>query len=120
MSRDYDGKPFSDVMGELEAGQYLRDVTKELRKLVHAVRDTRKAGALTLSFKLSPTGRGNVEIASAYTSKVPEHDRPATVFFTTPDATLLRDDPEQPRLPLRRVDDDDDQQPIRVSDGGRE
>lgn len=101
-----DGKPFTDVLGEIEAGQFLEDITKELRKLVNAVREVRKPGAIKLAFKISPTGRGSVEIDAKMDSTIPEHDRPATVFFMTPDGTLLRDDPAQIKLPLREVPHD--------------
>lgn len=98
-----DGKPFSDVLGEIEQGQFLRDITRELRTIVNAVRETRKPGAIKLALKISPTGKGSIEIDAKCDSTVPEHDRPSTVFFMTPDGTLVRDDPAQPRLPLVEV-----------------
>jgi hypothetical protein len=35
---------------------------------------------------------------------VPEHDRPTTTFFVGKDYSLQRNDPAQPRLPLREVE----------------
>lgn len=98
------GRPFTDVIGEIENGQLLRDLTEQVYKIVEAALDTRKPGTLSLALKFSPTGRGSVEIDAKYDAKIPEHARPTTTFFTTPDGTLLRDDPNQPKLPLRAVD----------------
>jgi hypothetical protein len=103
-----DGKPFSDVLGEIEGGQFLRDITAELRRVTNAVSETRKPGSLKLAFKITPTGRASVEIDAKFDAAIPEHDRPATVFFVTPEGTLMRNDPAQPQLPLRTVPRDQD------------
>lgn len=101
-----EGKPFTDVLGELEGGYFLREMTAKLYEVVRAARETRKAGEIKLAIKVSPTGRGSVELDAKIDAKVPEHDRPTTTFFLTPDGTLMRNDPNQPRLPLREVMDD--------------
>ncbi len=100
-----EGKPFTDILGEIENGYFLRELTAKAFEVVRAAQETRKAGALKLSFKISPTGRGSVEIDAKMDATVPEHDRPSTTFFVTPDGTLMRNDPNQPRLPLREVMD---------------
>lgn len=109
------GKPFTDTLGEIEGGQLLRDLTEALYNITHAVRETRKPGELRVALKITPTGRGSVEIDAAFVAKEPEHDRPSTTFFMTPDGTLLRNDPNQPQLPLRAVEDDASE-PVRVAD----
>jgi len=110
-----DGKPFTDVLGEIENGELLADMTKALYEVVRAVRETRKPGGIKLAVKITPTGKGGVTIDAKYEPVVPEHDRPSTVFFLSPDGTLLRNDPDQPQLPLRKVADADND-PIRVAD----
>jgi len=107
------GKPFTDTLGEIEGGRLLREATAQVRELVLAVMETRKSGSMTLKFKFTATGKGAVEIDAKLDAKVPEHDRTTTTFFTTPEGTLLRDDPAQPRLPLRRVDADRAHEPLR-------
>lgn len=102
------GKPFTDTLGEVENGALLRDLSEEVHNIVHAVLETRKAGGLTIKLKFTPTGRGSIEVAATYDANVPEHDRPSTTFFATPDGTLLRNDPNQPRLPLREVETNED------------
>ncbi len=100
-----EGRPFTDVIGELEGGDLLRELTTKLYEVGRAVRDTRKEGGIKLVVKISPTGRSFI-LDAKVEAKVPEHDRPSTTFFMTPEGTLMRNDPNQPRLPLREVMDD--------------
>lgn len=109
----HDGKPFTDVLGEVENGQLLRDLTREVYKITNATLETRKAGTLKITMKFTPTGRGSVEIDAKYDAAVPEHDRPTTTFFVGTDGELMRNDPSQPDLPLRVVRGQDND-PIRV------
>lgn len=97
------GKPFTDVLGEIENGSLLRDLTEEVYNIVAATLETRKAGKLKLTLSFLPTGKGLVEIAAKYDADVPEHDRPSTSFFVSKDFALHRNDPDQPRLPLQEV-----------------
>lgn len=101
-----EGKPFTDVLGELENGDVLHDLTNSLYEIVRAVQDTRKPGGLKIAIKVTPTGRGSVELDTKYDTVIPEHDRPTTTFFVANDGSLLRNDPNQPRLPLREVVDE--------------
>lgn len=101
-----EGRPLTDVLGELENGYLLKELTSKMYEIVRAVREVRKPGALTLKLKITPTGRGSVELDAKLDANIPEHDRPTTTFFMADDGTLLRNDPNQPRLPLREVMDD--------------
>ena len=105
--KNIEGKPFTDILGEIENGHFLRELTKVVYEVVRATQEVRKPGALKLSFKISPTGRGSVEIDAKMDATIPEHDRPSTTFFVTPEGTMMRNDPNQPRLPLREVADAD-------------
>ena len=99
-----EGRPFTDVIGELEDGEVLAALTAELYDVVRAVQDTRKPGAIKLAIKITPTGRGSVELDVKFDTSTPEHDRPSTTFFVGKDGSLMRNDPSQMRLPLREVD----------------
>lgn len=103
--KDIEGKPFTDILGEIENGSFLRELTSQVYEIVRATQETRKAGSLKIAIKISPTGRGSVEIDAKMDATVPEHDRPSTTFFVTHDGTMMRNDPNQPRLPLREVAD---------------
>ena len=100
----FDGKPFTDVLGELEDGEFLRELTEKLYMVVCAVRETRKAGAVKVAIKVTPTGKGSVMLDATSAESIPEHDRPSTTFFVDANGTRLRNDPSQPRLPLREVE----------------
>lgn len=102
---DIEGKPFTDILGEVENGAFLRELTAKVYEIVRATQETRKPGALKIAIKISPTGRGSVELDAKMDATVPEHDRPSTTFFVTHDGTMMRNDPNQPRLPLREVAD---------------
>lgn len=103
--KQIEGKPFTDILGEIENGQFLRELTAHVYEIVRATQETRKPGALKLAIRISPTGRGSVEIDAKMDATVPEHDRPSTTFFVTHDGTMMRNDPNQPRLPLREIED---------------
>lgn len=109
------GKPFTDVLGEIENGELLRDLTEAVYNITFAVMETRKPGELKITLKFVPTGK-SVEVLSKYDSKEPEHDRMTTTFFVAQDGALVRNDPNQPRLPLREVDAAQND-PIKVNNG---
>lgn len=97
-------KSIAELIGEIENGQFADDLTDEIYKIIAAVKDTRKGGKLKIAITFSPTGRESVEVDASFDATIPEHDRPSTTFFIGKDNTLHRDDPGQPRLPLREVE----------------
>ena len=98
------GKPFTDVLGEVEHGRLHEELTEAVYNIIAAVMETRKAGKLKLSMAFAPTGKGTVTVASDFVATIPEHDREVTTFFVGNDFSLQRHDPDQPRLPLREVE----------------
>lgn len=98
------GKPFTDLLGEIEGGRFHAELTEAVYSVVAAVMETRKQGSLKLTVKFSPTGKGTVNVDAAFDVSEPEHDRPSTTFFVAKDLSLQRRDPNQPDLPLREVD----------------
>jgi hypothetical protein len=64
-----------------------------------------KAGKLTLSLAIKPAAKRSdmVLIAASIGKKLPEPDRPESLFYATEDGGLSRHDPNQPELPFRRV-----------------
>jgi hypothetical protein len=108
------GKPFSDVLGEIENGALLHELTEAVYNVIAAVMDTRKPGRIKLALEFSPTGKGTVNVDAKFDAVEPEHDRPTTTFFVGNDFSLQRNDPRQPRLPLREVGDIDNE-PIEVA-----
>lgn len=107
------GKPFTDVLGEIENGQLLHDLTEAVYNIIASVMETRKAGKLKIALSFTPTGKGTVNVDCDYEAKEPEHDRPTTTFFVGKDFSLQRGDPNQPKLPLREVEVPNNE-PVRV------
>jgi hypothetical protein len=107
------GKPITDTLGELERGEVLHKLTDAQYEIIEQVMETRKGGTLTLRLDYVPTGRGTVAVAYKITRKVPEHDSETTTFFVDGEHTLLRDHPDQQKLPLRAVETPDNE-PLRV------
>ena len=109
------GKPFTDLLGEIEGGELLHDLTEAYYLIVSAVMETRKAGKLKLTVDFKPTGKGTVSIDAKFDAIEPEHDRMSTTFFVGNDGSLQRHDPNQPNLPLRAVEHPNNE-PVRVSE----
>jgi len=93
----------TDILGELESGLIVAEMSTALAELTDAVRQTRKAGTITLKLTLRPNGdsvlaKGEVKLA------LPPMARNETVYFVDAAGNLVRNDPRQPDLPLRRVE----------------
>lgn len=112
---NFKGRPFTDVLGELDNGDVLRDLTEATYNMVAACTETGKPGKITLTLEFKPTGLKTMVIHTDIKAKEPEHDRPGTTFFRKDDFSLHRNDPNQPRLPLVQVEKPSDP-PIRVAD----
>ena len=101
-------KPFFDTLREIRAGAALDDLATELADVVAAVRQTGKAGTLTLKLAIAPASKGDVQtlmLADTITAKLPRADRGSTVFFSDDANNLSRRDPRQGEIPLRAVPD---------------
>lgn len=97
-------RPFADILRELGSGNTYDELTAKLAEVVEAVTLTRKVGELSIKLKVKPNGDAGVIVADEIKSKVPEASRGETVFFVTSGGSLVRQDPRQQDLPLRRVD----------------
>lgn len=89
------------ILKDLRRGRTLLDLQEQLQKVVAAVKSTGKKGELTLSLAIAcrtPGNKREVEIDSKVKAKIPEAIRPTTIFFTTEQNTLQREDPRQGQL----------------------
>lgn len=98
-------RAFVDVVRQLDGGACYENLTAQLAEIVQGVIATRKMGELSLKLSVKPNGENSVSITESVKLKVPEPPRAQTIFFTTVDGDLLRDDPRQAKLPLRSVDE---------------
>ena len=96
-------RPFTDTVGELGAGHTLDLLTEQMAEVVTAVAATGKVGKLNLELTVQPNGAYGVAILDKITTKIPQPDRGASLFFIDKDGGLHRSDPNQIELPLRQV-----------------
>ncbi len=97
---------FIDVLKELRGGQAIDDLGAELKALTAAIRESGRAGKLTLTITAKPASKGTVStllFEAAITVKRPVKETESTIFYATDENTLQRNDPRQPELAgLRR------------------
>lgn len=93
-------RPALDTLRDLRDGRFLDDLSTELNELVRAVRETDKAGEITIKLIVKPVNNDATSVTVTDTLKVKEPKlQRATLFFTTPESNLSRRDPRQPEIP---------------------
>lgn len=73
------------------------ELSDSLARLAQLTRDRGGPSALTIKLTLKPEGDG-VVVTPSVQVKEPEPSRHTPFFFVAPDGSLVRDDPNQPRL----------------------
>jgi len=98
-------KPITDILREARNGFIVDKATDQMAELVKRVDLTRKSGSITITIKVSPDKHSSSQKTLDFGIKcsMPEEDLPQALFFSTPEGDLLRDDPEQRRLPFEAV-----------------
>lgn len=99
-------RPFSEWLLAQRKGGLNIELGDALADLVTAVGETNKGGTLTLTIKVAP-GRGtSLEVKDECKTKLPEHDREITLWWSDDDGNLMRYDPHQQQIPFgpRAVD----------------
>lgn len=100
---------FLEVLKELRGGSAIDDLTEEMAGLTAAIRESGRAGKLTLTISVKPASKGSVStllLDAAITVKRPVKESESTIFYATDDNVLQRNDPRQPELSgLRRPAD---------------
>ena len=90
-------RPFSDFLMEHGRGRTHDELGEALHTLVARVKDTGKAGSVTLVIRVEPMKADDrmVVVSDKIAIKIPEHDRPSAAWFIGIDGNLQRDDPHQ-------------------------
>lgn len=98
-------RPFADVLRDLKQGDVLDEAAVKLQETVNAVLTHGRKGTLTLKIEIAPMkGNAKVLLVSARAdNKTPTSEPIAAAFFADSHGNLLRDDPDQLKLPLRRL-----------------
>lgn len=97
-------RQIAEVLRDLPEGAY-DEMTAQMHEVVQAVAETRKKGSLTIKIDVAPNGETSVFVEAVATAKVPKRGKPKAVFFVDAGGNLLRNDPRQPQLPLRAVEE---------------
>jgi hypothetical protein len=101
-TKDENDNHFGWLLGQLRRGRAMDDASAQLRDLVEAVRNTGKAGKLTLTLTVAPASKGDSDMLTVLdncAAKQPELDRAASLFFATDGGGLQRNDPRQTEFP---------------------
>lgn len=102
-------RPFGDFLREQAKGKTHEELGDGLHDLIQRVRDTGKQGSLTLTLTIKPLEKSNPEngplqISDEIKLKLPEYDRPTSIFYTDKFGNPVRNDPQQlPFESLREV-----------------
>lgn len=97
---------FAITLHDQRKGALSEELSAEFRKLVEHVRGIGKAGTLTLKLTVRPTEGGDgstVVLEDDVSVKLPRPKKAKSLFFTTDDGRLTRNDPNQAELPLKTV-----------------
>lgn len=93
-------RPFADWLREQGEGKTHDELSEALYDLVARVTDTGRKGTLTLTITVEPMKKSDevLVISDEIKLKLPEFDRPVSVFYTDDQGNLIRNNPNQPEL----------------------
>lgn len=99
-------RPIFDVLSQIRGGAAINDAAKDLNELCRHVKETGKAGTLTIKLTVEPDKTDNtvVTIQPDVTLKLPKKPRAKGIFYVddrTGDVT--REDPRQLELLKEKV-----------------
>lgn len=99
----FGARPFLETLQHVEQGGLLAELTDEQARIARAVREHGGKGRLNLVLDYRRTAAGQLQIRATVNAKMPEPERPISVFFVDEEGGLHRDVPGQHRLPLAPV-----------------
>lgn len=107
---------FEAVLRNQRKGVLAAELSDKLAELTRAVCAYGKPGKLTLILKLAPaSGDGSaLAVFDEIEIKPPTAPKPNSIFFTTEDGQLLREDPAQKELELKVVPPKATAEPIQI------
>lgn len=115
-------RPFFDVLSQIRGGAAIHDAAKDLNELVKAVKETRKAGTLTIKLTIEPdkTDDTVVTIQPDVTLKLPKKARAKGIFYMDEKTgDLTREDPRQIQMQLEKAAEREAQGVASISQVGR-
>lgn len=94
---------FASFLKLVNKGNTEAEASLALEKITAAVKDTGRAGSFSIKVSITPAGKGEVTqvfVDAEVSTKEPKKDRKHTIFFTTNNNTLVRNNPEQNEMPV--------------------
>lgn len=90
-------RPFADFLREQGGGHTHEELSEALHALIGLVKDTGKAGSVTLTIKVAPMKKNAdaLLVSDTITKRLPTHDRKDSIFYADKDGNLTRTDPKQ-------------------------
>ena len=96
---------FNQVLAGIRGGALLSEAEEKIADVVKAVKETGRAGKVTLTLDIRELGKGGaLSVTDTLIAKIPQPVRGASVFYATRDGQLVKHDPDQPELPMRAVE----------------
>lgn len=96
-------RPFTQFLHEQRRGACHTDLSAALAEVAAAVVEHNKRGQITLTLKVEPMSDGMVQIIDDVVVKVPQGEKPASMFWVDENGNVQRSNPAQPELPLSAV-----------------
>lgn len=99
-------RPFHEWFADQARGTADLEATQALQEVVQAVMELGGKGEVIIKVKVEPQGSAGIMVGASVivTAKPPQPQPEASVFYADRNGSLVRDDPNQARLPLKTVD----------------
>lgn len=110
---------YTRTIAQLNAGGSVDELSQHLAALVKAVKATGRGGKITHVITVAPASRGDivaVKLTDDIKVAMPKAPRPESIFFSTEDGTLQRNDPRQSEMELRVAETPATQAPREVAE----
>ena len=97
---------FITTVGQLNKRGTISELDDALSNAIKQVRLTGKAATITYQIKIKPnSGDGEtVELSDNIKVATANPARKTSIFYTTEDGRITRDNPDQPELPIKAVE----------------
>lgn len=91
---------FESVLRNQRKGVMATELSDKLQSLTRAVMATGKPGSITIKLKLTPAMADGaaLSVTDNIETKLPEAPKPNSIFYTTDEGQLVRENPEQRKL----------------------
>lgn len=89
---------FTDILGEIDAGKAVDELSEASAKVAKAVEETGGTGELTLKLTYKVNKGNQLVVSSKITKKVPDDGIADAQFFVDANGNLSRRDPNQTEL----------------------